>query len=54
MSPTANTHLFYADGTAILPEMPDDLQNAMNEFYLYCEQWTLTVNKNKTKIMVFL
>lgn len=45
--------LFYADDTVILAETPDDLQNALNEFHLYCEQWKLTVNMNKTKILVF-
>ena len=30
--------LFYADVTVILAETPDDLQIALNEFCLYCEQ----------------
>lgn len=45
--------ILYADDTVILAKTPDDLQNALNEFHLYCEQWKLTVNINKTKILVF-
>ena len=45
--------LFYADDTVILAETPDDLQIALNEFCLYCEQWKLNVNISKTKILVF-
>lgn len=35
---------FYADDIVILADTPDDLQNDLNEFYLYCEQWKLTDN----------
>ena len=46
--------LFYADDTIIiLAETPDDLQIALNEFCLYCEQCKLNVNISKTKILVF-
>ena len=46
--------LFYADYTIIiLAETPDDLQIALNEFCLYCEQCKLNVNISKTKILVF-
>lgn len=41
--------LFYADDTVIM----GDLQNALNEFYIYCTRWKLSVNVNKTKLMVF-
>lgn len=45
--------LFYADDTVIMAESAEDLQNALNEFYIYCTRWKLSVNVNKTKIMVF-
>ena len=45
--------LFYADDTVIISESADGLQHALNEFYTYCNQWKLTVNVDKTKVMVF-
>lgn len=45
--------LFYADDTVIMAESAEDLQNALNEFYIYCTRWKPSVNVNKTKIMVF-
>ena len=45
--------LLYADNTVIISESADDLQHAYNEFYTYCNQWKLTVNVEKTKVMVF-
>lgn len=45
--------LFYADDTVIMAETAEDLQNALNEFYLYCSQWKLQVNTDKTKILIF-
>ena len=45
--------LFYADDTVILAESPDDLQYALDKFYVYCTKWKLKVNVDKTKILVF-
>ena len=45
--------LLYADDTVIISESAGDLQHAYNEFYTYCNQWKLTVNVEKTKVMVF-
>ena len=39
----------YADDTLILADSPDNLHNLS----LYCKKWHLTVNENKTKIMIF-
>ncbi|XP_061167256.1 uncharacterized protein LOC133176104 [Saccostrea echinata] len=41
--------LLYADDTVILAETDVDLQKALDDFYLYCSQWKLNVNK----ILVF-
>ena len=41
----------YADDTALISECPNDLQNMLN--ILYCQNWKLTVNVNKTKVLVF-
>ena len=45
--------LLYADDTLILAESPDDLQNALNALYEYCNTLSLHVNLDKTKIVVF-
>ena len=45
--------LFYADDCVILAESTVELQNALNEFKMYCSDWKLNVNVEKTKILVF-
>jgi hypothetical protein len=45
--------LLYADDTVIFGESAESLQNALNSFETYCDKWNLTVNTNKTKVMVF-
>ena len=45
--------LLYADDTILLAETPHELQNILNHFSEYCKQWKLTVNLEKTKVVVF-
>ena len=45
--------LLYADDIILFGKKPTDLQNALNYLEEYCNKWKLTVNTNKTKIMVF-
>ena len=45
--------LLYADDTIILSNSADDLQNALNSFNNYCTDWHLTVNLQKSKIVIF-
>ncbi len=45
--------ILYADDTIILSESKEGMQNALDIFQTYCEQWHLQVNVNKTKVMVF-
>ena len=45
--------LLYADDTVILSESRTDLQLALNVFGQYCAEWKLTVNTDKTKILIF-
>lgn len=45
--------LLYADDTVILAESDEDLQHALNAYATYCENWKLSVNTDKTKIMIF-
>lgn len=45
--------LLYADDTVILADNPEAFQNSLNSFSEYCREWKLSVNKTKTKVMIF-
>ena len=45
--------LLYADDTILLAESASDLQNMLNSFEEYCNQWKLKVNLSKTNIIIF-
>ena len=45
--------LMFADDLVILSESAKGLQNALDKLYEYCSQWGLTVNTNKTKVLIF-
>lgn len=43
--------ILYADDTVLLSETPEDLQNQLNSFLLYCQKWKVDIEK--TKIVIF-
>ena len=45
--------LLFVDDSVLLSETAEGLQNLINNFKKYCKKWNLTVNVNKTKIVVF-
>lgn len=45
--------LLYADDITLFSETSEGLQTGLNTLYTYCQRWRLTVNTNKTKVMVF-
>ena len=45
--------LLYAYNTIVLAETADELQKALNAVYDYCEMWQLTVNTEKTEVVIF-
>ena len=45
--------LLFADDAVIFSETREGLQNHLNNLESYCQKWNLTVNVNKTKIVVF-
>ena len=45
--------ILYADDTVLLADTRTGMQNALDLFQLYCNQWKLEVNVNKTKIIIF-
>lgn len=45
--------LLYADDTVILSESANGLQSALDVYNEYCKQWKLTVNMNKSMVIVF-
>ena len=45
--------LLYADDTVVLAESPAELQIALDEVGIYCKKWGLSINKTKTKVVIF-
>ena len=45
--------LMYADDTVLISESPVDLQNMLNSLETHTSTWNLSVNIQKTKILVF-
>jgi len=45
--------LLYADDIVILAETEIELQTRLNILKDYCLKWRLTVNINKTKVVIF-
>lgn len=45
--------LLYADDTILMSESKNDLQYQLDCFFQYCKDWKLTVNFDKTKVVVF-
>ena len=44
--------LLFADDTLLLAEMLPDLQNLLHKLSSYCDKWNITVNTDKTKVLV--
>ena len=45
--------LLYADDTLVLAESPEEMQLALDEVGSYCNKWCLSINKTKTKVVIF-
>ena len=45
--------LLYADDTVLFSDNEIDMQQALSVFETYCKEWKLTVNTEKTKIVIF-
>ena len=45
--------LLYADDTIIISDNAENFQKCLDSFFEYCNQWKLTVNESKSKIIVF-
>ena len=45
--------LLYVDDIVLFGKTPEDLQHGLTILENYCNRWKLTVNTNKTKIMLF-
>ena len=45
--------LLYADDLVLISQSPSGLQNCLDKLSIYCKEWHLTVNLDKTKVMVF-
>ena len=45
--------IFFAGDAALFSETQEGLQESLNNLETYCDKWNLTVNIEKTKVMVF-
>ena len=45
--------LLFADDTLLLAASQDELQHMLNKLCIYCKKWNITVNTDKTKVMLF-
>lgn len=45
--------LLYADDTALMADSAKEMQNCLNAFASYCQEWKLSINTEKTKILIF-
>ena len=45
--------MLYADDTILLAETAEGLQQALDSMNEYCKQWKLSVNTDKTKVVIF-
>ena len=45
--------LLYADDTVIMADSPESLQKSLKNFLEYCKTWGLTINYDKTKVLIF-
>ncbi len=45
--------LLFADDAVLISESAEGLQSSMNNLFEYCTKWNITVNVEKTKIVIF-
>ena len=45
--------LLFTDDTLLLANTVSELQSLLNKMSVYCKKWNITVNVNKTKVMLF-
>ena len=45
--------LLYADDTLVFAESPEQMQLALDEVANYCDNWGLSINQTKTKVVIF-
>ena len=45
--------LLFADDAVLISDSREGLQNSLSQLESYCKKWKVTVNVNKTKVMIF-
>ena len=45
--------LMFADDLVLVSQSAEGLQNCLNKLQTYCKKWCLTVNTDKTKVVIF-
>ena len=46
--------LMYADDIVILSESANGLQNCIDKLEYFCKKWNLSVNLNKTNVLILI
>ena len=47
------THLLFADDLVLMSSSANGLQNSLNNLARYCSDWELSLNINKSKVIIF-
>ncbi len=45
--------LLYADDTVLMADSSEEMQKCLDAFSIYCQKWKLTINAEKTKVVIF-
>ena len=46
--------LLYADDMVLFAESMEELQDLLDKLQIYCSQWKLKVNSEKSNVVIFL
>ena len=48
-----NVFLMYVDDLVLMSASKEGLQKCLNDLHIYCKQWKLKLNTDKTKTLIF-
>ena len=43
----------HSDDLVIIAKSPEELQSLIDKLFVYCQEWNLSVNIKKTKVVIF-
>ena len=45
--------LLFTDDLVIIAKSPEELQSLIDKLFMYCQEWNLSVDIKKTKVVIF-